>query len=38
MAVPFRGAYYQSGASSPEEENWENIKLLWEGWMEDEDQ
>ncbi len=34
----FRGAYYQSGASSPDEENWENIKLLWDGWMEDEDQ
>lgn len=34
----FRGAYYQSGASSPDEENWENMKLLWDGWMEDEDQ
>jgi len=32
----FRGAHYQSGASSPEEEKWENIKTLWDGWAEDE--
>ena len=32
----FRGAHYQSGASSPEEERWENIKTLWDGWGQDE--
>jgi hypothetical protein len=33
-ANKFNGAYFQSGASSPEEEKWENIKTLWEGWGE----
>jgi beta-ureidopropionase len=31
-ASRFRGAHFQSGASSPEEEKWENIKKLWDGW------
>jgi len=30
-AHKFKGAYFQSGASSPEEEKWENIKTLWDG-------
>jgi hypothetical protein len=33
-AIRFRGAYYQSGAAFPEEEEWENIKTLWDGWGE----
>ena len=32
----FKGAHFQSGASSPEEEKWENIKTLWDGWGEEE--
>ncbi|NJN93242.1 MAG: hydrolase [Anaerolineales bacterium] len=31
-AHTFQGAHFQSGASSPEEEQWDNIKTLWEGW------
>jgi beta-ureidopropionase len=31
-AHSFQGAHFQSGASSPEEEAWENIKTLWDGW------
>jgi hypothetical protein len=31
-AYAFQGAQYQSGASSPEEGQWENIKSLWDGW------
>jgi hypothetical protein len=31
-AHSFPGAHYQSGTSSPAEEDWENIKTLWEGW------
>lgn len=33
-ANEFKGSTYQSGTSSPEEEDWENIKTLWEGWGE----
>jgi hypothetical protein len=33
-AASFPGAHYQSGVSSPEEERWENIKTLWDGWGE----
>ena len=35
-AVQFSGACFQSGAASPEEEKWENIKTLWDGWGEEE--
>lgn len=35
-AVQFSGARFQSGAASPEEEKWENIKTLWDGWGEEE--
>jgi predicted amidohydrolase len=35
-AVQFAGARFQSGAASPEEEKWENIKTLWDGWGEEE--
>ncbi len=31
-AHAFQGAHFQPGAESPEEENWEDIKTLWEGW------
>ena len=31
-AHTFPGAHFQSGASSPEEEQWDNIKTLWDGW------
>jgi predicted amidohydrolase len=31
-AHTFPGAHFQSGASSPEEEQWENIKTLWDSW------
>lgn len=31
-ANQFKGSFYQSGTSSPEEDDWENIKTLWEGW------
>ena len=31
-ALTFPGVHYQSGASFPEEEKWENIKTLWDGW------
>lgn len=31
-AHSFQGVHFQSGASSPEEEQWENIKTLWDGW------
>jgi len=31
-ANKFQGAYFQSDASSPEEEKWENIKRLWDEW------
>ena len=34
-AHTFEGAHYQSSASSPEEEKWENIKILWDGWEDD---
>jgi hypothetical protein len=34
-AYAFPGATYQSGASSPEEEKWENIKTLWDEWERD---
>jgi hypothetical protein len=34
-AVQFSGAHFQSGAASPEEEKWENIKTLWAGWEEE---
>ncbi len=30
----FKGAHFQSGASSSQEEKWENIKTLWDGWGE----
>jgi beta-ureidopropionase len=35
-AYPFDGARYQSGSTSPEEEDWDDIKTLWDGWGEDE--
>lgn len=28
----FDGARYQSGASSPEDEDWDTIKTMWDGW------
>ncbi len=31
-AFDFPGCRYQSAATSPEEEDWENIKTLWDGW------
>lgn len=31
-AHTFQGAHFQSGAGSPEEEQWENIKTLWSDW------
>jgi predicted amidohydrolase len=34
-AHSFPGAVFQSGASSAEKEEWENIKRLWDGWGED---
>jgi len=35
-AHAFQGAQYQSGASSPEEARWENVKSLWDGWKDEE--
>ena len=35
-ADTFPSAHYQSGTSSPEEEEWENIKTLWDVWGEEE--
>jgi len=32
-AHSFPGAHFQSGAASPEEEQWENIKTLWDDWQ-----
>jgi predicted amidohydrolase len=32
-AHTFPGARFQSGAGSPEEEQWENIKTLWDDWQ-----
>jgi hypothetical protein len=31
-AHQFKAAHFQSGTSSPEEDQWQNIKTLWEGW------
>jgi len=33
--LTFPGAHYQSDVSSLEEEKWENIKTLWDGWGDD---
>lgn len=34
-AHKFQGAHFQSGAASPEEEQWKNIKTLWDNWGEE---
>ena len=31
-AHSFRGAHFQAGSASPEEEEWDNLKTLWDGW------